>query len=426
MIEVFMPKAGMDMEEGKLIRWLKEIGDAVEKGEPIMEIETDKVAMEVESTGSGYLLAKLVDEESTVPVLKVVGYIGEKDEIVPDTSETASSSVSEQNTKVAHEEHVSEKPQIVNLLSKDSYPAATPYARALAKENDIDLSLVTPSGLRGEIVSRDIPNVTPLARRIAENKGIALGGFVGSGYEGKIRKEDILSSRRIVGDIERIPLSNMRKVIARRMLQSHTEIPVVTQHMKVHVDRLLNLREQINIDREREEKISVNDVMIKIVAMALREHPVFRARLEGDYLLITPDVNVGFAVGMDEGLLVPVVHDADVLPLSIISDITKKLIKKARSGNLNKEEMSAGCFTISNMGMFDMFAFTPIINQPECAILGVNAVHDELYLDGETPKKRSYMMISLTYDHRITDGVGAAKFQKRIKEFMENPSQALI
>lgn len=429
MTEVFMPKAGMEMEEGTLIRWLKEVGDAVEKGEAIMEIETDKVAMEVESPGSGYLLAKLVDDESVVPVLQVVGYIGEKGETVPETlvnstQEAASSSTSEESAKVAPGEQVPEKPQTAKLLSKDSRPAATPYARRLAKENNIDLSLVTASGPIGEVVSRDIPTVTPLAKRIAEDKGIALGGFVGSGYEGKIRKEDILSGRKVVGATTRVPLSNMRKVIAHRMLQSHREIPVVTQHIKVYVDRLMEVREQVN--NGRDEKISVNDFMIKIVAMALREHPAFRSRLEGDSLIIVPDVNVGFAVGMDEGLLVPVVHNADLLPLSMISKLTKELIKKARSGNLSKEEMSGGCFTISNMGMFDMFAFTPIINQPECGILGVNAVHDELYLEGETPKKRNYMMISLSYDHRITDGVGAAKFQIRIKELMENPSQALV
>jgi pyruvate dehydrogenase E2 component (dihydrolipoamide acetyltransferase) len=421
MIEIFMPKVGMDMEEGKLIRWLKEIGDPVEKDEPIMEIETDKIAMEVESPGTGYLLAKFIEAESTVPVLQVIGYIGEKGEAVPEAPVVKAAEI---NTKAALEEYVPQKSQDSSLALEDMRPAATPYARKLAKEKGIDLSRVTPSGLHGEVVSGDILSVTPLARRIAEDEGIALGGFTGSGHKGKIRKEDILSRIDSTDDIKRIPLSNSRKVVAKRMLRSHTEIPVVTQHMKVYVDNLVEFRRQINIDRD--EKVSINDFMIKIVAMALREHPVFRSRLEDDHLVVLPDVNIGFAVGTDEELIVPVVHNADRLPLSVISKITKELINKARSGKLKIEEMTGGCFTISNMGMFDMYAFTPIINQPDSGILGVNAIHDELYLVGGSPMMRNYMMISLTYDHRITSGVGAAKFQIRIKELMEHPLQALV
>lgn len=415
-----MPKAGMDMEEGKLIRWLKEIGDPVEKDEPIMEIETDKITMEAESPGSGYLLAKLAAEGSTVPVLQVIAYIGEKGEAVPDA---LLKSAAEDRGEAVSEKTAVPDSQPGALSAAGSRPAATPYARKLASENNIELSQISASGPKGEIVSRDILSATPLAKRIAEDKGIALSSVAGSGHNGKIRKEDVLSAYDEMA-AERVPLSSQRKVIAKRMHQSHTEIPAVTQHMKVYADNLLELRRQLNMDRE--DKISVNDLIIKIVAIALREHPVFRSRLDGDYLTVMPDVNIGFAVGMDDGLLVPVVRHADLLSLSAISSQTKELIDKARGGSLRKEDMTGGCFTITNLGMYGMFAFTPIINQPEAAILGVNAVHDELYLDGETPKKRSYMMVSLAYDHRIVDGVGASKFEMRIKELLENPLQAVI
>jgi len=416
-----MPKAGMDMKEGVLVRWLKEIGDAVEKDEPIMEIETDKIAMEVESHDSGYLLAKLVEEGSVVPVLQVIGYIGDKGETVPRTSLVMPA---QESNDAGSEEQTAEYQITKSLKSQDSSPAVTPYARKLAKENGVDLSQVVASGLRGEIVSRDVLSATPLAKRIASDKGITLDKIAGSGYNGKVRKEDVLSSYDSTKTADQKPLSNQRKVIAKKMLQSHSEIPVVTQHMKVNADNLLEFRRQANLDHD--EKITINDLMIKIVAVAVRDHPVFRSKLEDNNVVIIPEVNIGFAVGMDEGLMVPVIHNADKMSLRTISSMTKELINKTRANGLKMEDITGGCFTISNLGMYDIFAFTPIINQPESGILGVNAVQEELYLDGDTLKKRNYMMISLTYDHRITDGVGASKFQIRIKELMQNPLLAII
>lgn len=422
MIEIFMPKAGMDMQEGRVIRWLKEIGDTVEKDEPIMEIETDKISMEAESPASGILLAKLVGEDTVVPVLQTIGYIGKAGEEIPTPAAAAQQQTM---TNASPLPIAADSPsRSISALPQDI--AATPYAKTLAKERNINLAEVTPSGLRGEILSRDII-ATPLARRIAEDSGVELAGIKGSGHEGKIRKEDVeaaSASAPMSEEESRFPIAGMRKVIAQRMTKSHTEIPTVTQHMKVYVDQLLEIRERINESCER--RISINDMMLKIVAKAVREHPVARTVIDGNDYVVRKHVNIGFAVGIDAGLLVPVIKDADTLTLSVLSAQAKELADRARGGKLLPGDMQGGCFTISNMGMFDVFAFTPIINQPEPGILGVCAVQDELALVDNEVVSRKYMMISLTYDHRIMNGTEAAAFQLRIKQLMEHPLEAIL
>lgn len=424
-----MPKAGMDMQEGRVIKWLKEVGDPVELDEPIMEIETDKITMEAESPGTGILLAKLVPDDTVVPVLEVIGYIGKEGETVPE--KTATKKETEQSASV-----VEEKPQEAVAETKSEVFAggdviATPYAKALAKEKGVELAKTVPTGKHGEIKAADVlaasPTATPLAKRMADDMGVPLGGVSGSGYHGKITKEDILAYQtpaQSTGEEISVPLKGARKVIADRMSKSHTECPTVTQHMKVDVTRLLAMRGELN--ETREQKISVNDIVLKIVAQAVSEHPLARTVIRDDMLVTKPETNIGFAVGMDEGLLVPVIKNANLLPLSAISRRAKDLAKRARENAIKPDEMTGGTFTISNMGMFDIYAFTPIINQPESGILGICAVEDQVYIkeNGEVGNKK-IMMISLTYDHRIMDGVGAAKLQLRIKQLMEHPLDAL-
>ncbi len=427
MIEVFMPKAGMDMEEGRVIKWLKEVGDPVERDEPIMEIETDKISMEAESPGTGVLLAKLVEDDTVVPVLEVIGYIGQPGEKIPEQAEKKE----QKPTAPQPLQQPQNKSDVAAVPSRDGAVLATPYAKALAKERGIDMTTVVPSGKQGEIRGADVQDAafaTPLAKRMAKDMGVALPGVQGSGHHGKILKDDLLAHLQQADTREEeeicVPIRGVRKVIAQRMLKSHAECPTVTQHMKVDVTRLLALRAELN--EGREQKISINDWMIKIVAQAVAEHPLARTMIRDDMLVTRPHSNIGFAVGMDEGLLVPVIRQADKLPLSEISRQAKDLAARTRTNEVRPDELAGGTFTISNMGMFDLYAFTPIINQPESGILGVNAVEDELYFkqNGEIGVKK-VMMISLTYDHRIMDGVGAAKLQLRIKELMENPLLAL-
>ncbi len=417
MVEVFMPKAGMDMAEGTLIKWLKEIGDPVDINEPIMEIETDKIVMEAESPGSGFLIAKLAQEGDVVAVLDVMGYIGEKNEKIPDIIDKSG-----QVQVKAYTESV--KSNIPVKFDGAGIPA-TPYAKKLAKEMGVQLSGVMPSGKFGEIVGDDVRKATPLAEKVAREFGVDISNVQGSGHAGKVFRDDVIAvARSSSAQSTRKPLGGMRKVISKRMTKSHQEIPAVTQHMKVDVTKLIEIRALIN--ENRDNKISLNDFVLKAVAQAVKQHPVSRTSIDGNEFIISDEVNIGFAVGLDEGLVVPVIKNADIMTLSNISANAKELAKSAREGCLKPENLSGGTFTVSNMGMFDVYAFTPIINQPESGILGVCSVEDELALvSGEVVVKK-VMMISLTFDHRIMDGSGAVKFQQCIKHFLENPLEVII
>ncbi len=420
MVEIIMPKAGMDMQEGTLIRWLKEVGDKVELNEPIMEIETDKITMESESPGSGVLLAKTATDGDVIPVLEVIGYIGEEGEQIPDKK--AAVQKDEPTIIEPVQQTSTDTSTNTQVLQNGKDIAATPYAKKLSFEMGINLSDVTPSGKFGEIKAADVISATPLATKVAADLNVDLSGVTGSGHGGKILKDDVLALADNTTQ-NRVKMSSMRKVISERLTKSHQEIPVVTQHMKVNVTELLLLRAKLN--ENSEEKISLNDFILKAVARAVSEFSETRTCIQGNELIVKSEVNLGFAVGVEDGLLVPVIKNADLLSLSNLSKTAKDLATAARTGNLRQENMTGGTFTVSNLGMFNVYAFTPIINPPESGILGVCSVEDELALINDKIVVNKIMMISFTYDHRIMDGVVAAKFQQRIKGLLENPLIAL-
>ena len=441
MTEIYMPKMGMDMKEGVLVRWLKNVGDKVEKDEPIMEIETDKITMESESPVSGYILALYSQAGDVIPVLDTMGYIGAQDEKAPDAP-AKKGAVEEPAAQQAAP--AAEPAATAAAVAADDI-RATPYARALAKERNIDLAVVVPMGKHGEIKAADVLStkasspVTPLAQRIAEDKGIDTASLQGSGFGGRVTKADVLASvpaapQAACADDDgalviesRRPLSGMNRVIAERMTLSHTEVPNVTQSMMVDVTKLLAMRASIN--SRRENKISVNDFILKATAIALKEFPEARTKYTDNEFIVYANANIGMAVstGNGEGLLVPVIPNADRLSLSQLSAKAKDLALRARDNKLKPCECQGGTFTVSNMGMFDVYHFTPIINQPEAGILGVGTTRDELYFaeDGSV-KARKICMICLTFDHRVMNGVGAAKFTARIRDLLENPEDILV
>lgn len=424
--EMYMPKNGMDMTEGTIIKWLKDIGDKVEADEPIMEIETDKITMEAEAPGSGILLKKLYNEGDTVPVLTVIGYIGDANDVVPDgaASEAAAKEAAEPSM-VAPVENAAAK--------KENDTAATPYARQLACDKGIDLNCVAPTGSAGQILGRDVAaaaNSTGVARAIAAENGTKLNLTEGSGEGGKVTKNDLVDgghgasevspARKVAVYSERRRLTSMRKVIAKRMLESHTNIPTVTQNTQVDVTRLMALRKELNEDKST--KISVNDFIIRAVALALTEFERLCMQFSGFEYTLLKQINVGVAVSTEDGLLVPVIRDAETKSLSQISVEAKELAAKARSNKLGKDELGDARITITNLGMFGVHSFTPIINEPECAILGVCAAEDYLVLDEKKEvESRKRMMLCLTYDHRILNGTEAAEFSNRIKNLLEHP-----
>ncbi len=470
MIEVFMPKAGMDMKEGTLIRWLKEVGETVELDEPIMEIETDKITMEAESPGSGILLSKIVEEGSVVPVLSVLGYIGEAGELPPQqtsqvmnfanskTEEGEDSARSFRDAVSARGEAeegfrdaVSARDKVVegfvNILSsgnktaenagtageyKGSIPA-TPYAKKLAREKGIDLcDIAGENSMNGAIHGKDVM-ATSLAKRVAEVNQVDLWEVAGSGKHGKITRADVERQMQEFSESSQNPfrtvesrqkLKGVRKVVGKRMFESYSQVPTVMQSMKADMTKLLDFRRKLN--EGREQKISLNDLLIKATATAVKELPHVRTMVEGDELVTYAEANIGFAVAVEDGLYVPVIRNADQLSVGEISRQARELAKKAREGTIRPDEFSGGTFSISNMGMFDVYTFNPIINQPESGILGITGIEDVLKLvDGQVVVRKE-AVLCMSYDHRVMDGVGAAKLKKRVKELIEHPIEILI
>lgn len=438
--EVYMPKQGMDMTEGTLIQWLKNEGDKVERDEPIMEIETDKITMESEAPASGVLLKKLYEDGAVVPVLTVIGYIGEPGDEIPEAPASGAAPAEEKKEEVKAASAKEAAP--AKVLSNTSAIPATPYAKKIAADNGIDLADVTPSGRYGEIRAIDVenainaqPKATPLAKAMAADMGIDLSTVAGSGYRGKITSADLTPAeaenvaaavKEIEQIIERRKLSGMRKVIAQRMSASHTEIPNVTQNIKVDVTDLLALRAQINKGKEKADKVSVNDLIIKAVGKAVAEFERFRMTLEGDEYVIYNQINVGMAVGTADGLLVPVIRDVDKKSLLEVSKNAKELAKKARDGKLMPDDMGDGRITISNIGMYGTHSFTPIVNQPEASIVGVCGTEDELALQDGQVVVRKKMMICVTFDHRILNGTEVCEFESYLKNLLENPVSILV
>jgi pyruvate dehydrogenase E2 component (dihydrolipoamide acetyltransferase) len=426
---VIMPKAGMAMESGKIVKWLKNEGERVQQGEPLLEIETDKVNMEVEAMYSGVLLKTLAHEGDEVPVVQTIGYIGEAGEAIP---EAGTAAVADKPADKPAETAAAGKP--VAKLEGTRIPA-TPAAKRLAKEKGISLEGVTPSGSLGQIKAADVAaagtvKATPLAKAMAADMGIDLKTVAGSGFGGKVTKADIAPAKvpAIVASEEDVlvPHSAMRKVIAKRMLQSHTNIPPVTQNCMADVTALMALREKINTD-SKGIRITVNDFIVMAVAKALKEQPHINASYTEAGLLLKKHINIGVAVALPEGLIVPVVRDADTLKLHEISAAAKELQGKAKEGRLQPDDYTGGTFTISNLGMMGVTAFTPIVNEPESAILGVCTTEQRLEMDDKgNISKRLKMPLCLTYDHRSIDGAQAAIFSNRVTQLLENPLEMLV
>jgi pyruvate dehydrogenase E2 component (dihydrolipoamide acetyltransferase) len=313
---------------------------------------------------------------------------------------------------------------------------ATPAARKLALDKGVDLSSVSPGGKSGEIRRSDVEGAgsikaTPLARRMAEDQGIALSGIKGSGHNGKIFSDDLhatIAQGPVYGPVPGadtwVPLTNIQRITGKRMLESRLTIPDVTQNTRADVTKMLALRKELN--EKTGVKITVNDFVLAAVTKALEANPRLNSVLDGNELIYKGSINLGMAVATERGLLVPVIRNAHTLGLRQLSAQAADLAGRAREGRLKAEEMIGGTFTVSNVGMFGVTAFTPIINPPEAAILGVCSVEDELRLEGEKVVSRKIMGLSLTFDHRIVDGAGAAVFIKTLKDLLESPVLILV
>jgi pyruvate dehydrogenase E2 component (dihydrolipoamide acetyltransferase) len=456
--EVILPKLGQTMEEGTIIEWYKREGDEVKRGEVLFTVESDKATLEAESPGRGILRKILTPAGSTVPVLTVVGIITRsEDEDISTYLGGATGEVPRLVTPAM--EGKGEAAPAAEAPVPRGRIFASPRARMRAQELGVELSLLSGSGPNGRIVEQDVlsyveslPKATPLAHKLAADLGMDLMQVMGTGVGGKITQSDVEAAHAAAqaaptptpglsaaaaaavqlptaiklppAEVRAtVPLSGLRGIIAERMsFSAHTtaRVSLVTEvDATAFVEARTKLRESVT--DEWGFAPGYTDLLAVIVARALREYPYMNARLNGDVIEQLTHVNLGIAVDVERGLLVPVIRDADQLGLRELGARFRELVGRAREGKSLPDELSGGTFTITNLGMFEIDAFTPVINPPELAILGVGRiVAKPVAADGKVVV-RQMLTLSLVFDHRLVDGAPAARFLQRIKRLIENP-----
>jgi pyruvate dehydrogenase E2 component (dihydrolipoamide acetyltransferase) len=441
---ILMPSLSPTMEEGVLAKWLVKEGDFVKQGVMLCSVETDKTTVDYESMDEGYLRKILVPAGSQAKVNQLIAILTEeKDE---DYAAYLEKALKKSNDALA---------------SKGGAPAPAAAAPATATVSVSSTSNGSPKVTAAPAVAVAEPvhaggdgrsKVSPLARKMAAEAGIPLTALVGSGPSGRIVKRDIESyvppapapavatpaagkaaapvQKPLYGSLAPIvpttdiPLNNMRKTIGRRLLESTQSMPVFYVTVKIEVDALSALREQLN--KAPGYKISVNDLVIKGTAFALRQLPTVNSSYHGDFIRQNANIDICVAVSVDNGLITPIVRNADQKGLGAISQEVKGLVAKAKAGKLLPEEFQGGTFTISNLGMYGVDEFTAIINPPQAAILAVGGIQSELYKDGEAIKERNVMKVTLSSDHRVIDGALAAQFLSALKAILENPVALML
>ena len=468
--EIVLPQWGMEMQDGTIVKWLKQEGDPVEEGEPIVEVETAKIQTELESTASGILVHIMVAEGTLVPIRGLLAIVADPGEDVPRPATATPQSSPSQGPAVG----VSSPPLPVAAAPSPISPAAppaaqdgervpvVPAARRLAQEHGVDIGQVRGTGPGGRILIADVEQavataqsaatvaasstdppttrsspprngqvqVVPAARRLAREKGIDLNQVRGTGPMGRILTVDVEQAVQspVLTTDPAIPLAapqtlrieGMRRTIATRMLQSVQTMAQVTLTTEANVTDAMTLR--AGISRQWADiSLSPLHLAVKAAARALKEYPRLNAIQGEDEVQLMDEVNIGVAVSLPEGLITPVIRNADQKTLAQIAGEARDLASKTRKGRARPEDVTGGTFTISNLGAFDVDAFTPIINPPQVAILGVGRVVEKpIILQGEIAKG-AMMYLSLTFDHRVVDGAPAGEFLQKLKGYLEDP-----
>jgi pyruvate dehydrogenase E2 component (dihydrolipoamide acetyltransferase) len=434
--DVVMPALGMAQETGTLIQWFKTAGESIAKGEPLMEVETDKTTVEIEAPASGVLANVTAQPGDMIPVGQVIAVILAEGEVAPS---------------------VTSAPQTIPVAEPPKTPVtplsvtATPVAQRIASEHNLDLSQVKPQGGRVQkedvlaflaVQSNSMPVTTiangrtlasPKARRLADERGVELSAIRGSGPEGAVLAADVLVAE-IVSDIEKsgeitlimpeqTPISRIWRVMAERISQAWATIPHFYLLREVNASKLIAW---LGEARERAtEKITVTDLLVKVVADALRQHPRLNASWLKDTIMLNGQINIGLAVAVEDGLVVPVIHQADTLGLSQLAARRSEFVSRANAGKLSPDDLSGGTFTISNLGMYGVDAFNAIVNPPQAAILAVGRIADRVVpLNGQLAIQ-PMMTLSLSCDHRVVDGARGAQFLQTLASSIEDPMRLL-
>ena len=450
--EVIIPTLGEVVQEVIISQWLKAEGDPVKQGEPLLEVESEKVTVEIESPAAGTLAMILFPKGAKVPITHVVAIVLAPGESLPEGYVHAAPDVSEGQPGPSQ----SDAPR-----RKTAQFRAVPLARRLARQHNIDLALVSPSGPHNTIMKKDVEaywaaageetkeaeaeervKASPLARSMAAKEGLDLAVVRGTGPGGKIVKEDVLRAideskaaspkaappetvtvgRHVKEALETIPIKGARRVIFENMSMSLSQTAQLTLHTEAGAEGLVDLRERLN-ERlpQQTPKISYNAILVKIAASALRQHPRINASVEEDRIKVWRQVNVGVAMESEDGLVVPVIRDSDLKSIGQIHQELLEFMAKTRDRRLLPDDLANGTFTISNLGFADIDYFTPILRPPESALIGTGRIVEKPSIKaGQViPEKR--LGLSLTFDHRIIDGAPAARFLKTLKDIIENP-----
>jgi pyruvate dehydrogenase E2 component (dihydrolipoamide acetyltransferase) len=460
--DLFIPQLGQTVEEVVLISWMVEDGDKVDFGDPVLEVETDKAVFNVEANAKGYIYIGPYQVGETLPVLTVVATIGKKDEGFSPSDQAPQPDILDE--AVGEDVPAEKLPAVdASMLDKHKAPGrekvfASPRAKKLAEAKQVDLSRIPPTGGEGvRVVEQDVKDylqqktkATPIASALAEEVGLDLGQISGTGVGGAVTRSDVEGAIRdrlskpvsgvsaVIPDIkypgigvaERTALRGVRKRIFERMTASDQTTVRVTLVVEADATDLVRLREKLKADKSEVWGFTpgYNDLLAKIVARALSEFPYMNARLseDGQSIETLAEINLGMAVDTERGLVVPVIRGADQLDLQGFGLRFRQLVEEIQIGKIAPENLTGGTFTITNLGNFDVDAFTPVINVPELAILGVGRIYDKVVpYEGEI-KVRKMITLSLVFDHRLVDGAPAARFLQRVKEYIEYPVMIFV
>ncbi|MBX7211356.1 MAG: 2-oxo acid dehydrogenase subunit E2 [Verrucomicrobiaceae bacterium] len=398
-IEIQLPRLGWSMEEGKFLAWLKNDGDFIKEGEPLFTLESDKAAQEVESIDSGILSIPATGPKSgdVIKVGHVLGYLLHDGESAPFSNQPAPKTKEPIEAQQPGKKSIHSSAPILLPEKRRTETPASPRARRAAKEHHIDLSELTPSGKGGRIRECDV---------IAAASAVASTGF------------------------KKIPLTSSRRTIAARLMHSRQTTVPVTITGRCDATQLVELRKQLKADGESSANTivpTINDILVKLTGAALRQHPLLTGVWAEEHILVPDAIHIGIAVDADDTLLVPVIRNADTSTLTQIAAQSQRLIAAARTGKLAAEDMQGACFTLSNLGTLGVEAFTPVINPPESAILGIGAiVREAVPLDDGRFTARDRLTLSLTFDHRVIDGAPAARFLQTLRQLIEQPVLGLV
>jgi pyruvate dehydrogenase E2 component (dihydrolipoamide acetyltransferase) len=423
---ISMPKLGFDMAEGLLVRWVRQVGENINKGDVLAEIETDKATVEVESSASGVVLQLIVEQGTMVPVNAPIAVIGKTGEVISNPpSGTSQLSVNSAQSSVVNQQPLASSRQSSAVadsetmrLSDNATIKASPLAKKIAKDNKVDLSYIQGSGPGGRIVRKDIEaalsshqssviseQLTPHAPRAAQpNHQLKITDYAD----------------------QAIQTTKLRQAIGRRLVESKTTIPhfYVTREFKM--DPLMEMRKQINAYLPEHEKVSVNDFILKGVALSLRQFPNLNATLKGAEVIQFGHVNVGVAVTVPGGLMTVVVKDTDQKTLRQISGEVKTMAARAREGKVKPEDVDGSTFSTSNLGMYDVEEFIAIVNPPEAGILAISSAREVPVVENGQIKAGWRMKATISVDHRISDGAEAAQFMQALAGYLENPVRMLV